>query len=421
MYDSRGCSRSARIGDDVNGADTSSVRIVDLTDPDLWRQPGAWFAPWFRDGVRSGLVSATNSVMLIGHADVRDALCDPRLGAMGTRAFEAMGWSDGPFVEWMRRNIVAVDPPAHTRLRALVNRAFTPRRVAELAPLAREIGNQLADAMAEGREVDFYDAFAQRLPLNLICSMLAIPGIDHDRMQEWTAAINLATGIPRPTARAAADAAVEGIVDYVNGLIIERRKSPGEDLLSALIQAQEDGESLSAEELPVMVIQLLVAGHETTRNLIGNGLFTLLRHPDQLRRLRRDPSVIPNAVEEIIRFEPSLIWVARVAHEDLELGGAAVKPDQLVMLNLAAANRDPTVHPDPERFNVGRRNIQVLSFGFGAHFCIGANLARLEGRIAFEVLLDRFSKIEFIGEPPRFAAYTALRTLESLHVRVTSS
>lgn len=405
----------------MNGADTSSVRTVDLTDPDLWRQPGACFAPWFRDGVRSGLVSATDSVMLIGHADVRDALCDPRLGAMGTRAFEAMGWSDGPFVEWMRRNIVAVDPPAHTRLRALVNRAFTPRRVAELAPLAHEIGNRLADAMAEGRDVDFYEAFAQRLPLNLICSMLAIPGIDHDRMQEWTAAINLATGIPRPTARAAADAAVEGIADYVNGLITERRRSPGEDLLSALIQAQEDGESLSAEELPVMVIQLLVAGHETTRNLIGNGLFTLLRHPEQLRRLRRDPSLIPNAVEEIIRFEPSLIWVARVAREDLDLGGAAMKQDRLVMLNLAAANRDPTVHPDPERFDIGRRNIQVLSFGFGAHFCIGANLARLEGRIAFEVLLDRFSDIEFIGEPPRFAAYTALRTLESLDVRVTPS
>jgi cytochrome P450 len=383
----------------MSGADTSSVRTVDLTDPDLWRQPGAGFATWFRDGVRSGLVSATDSVMLIGHADVRDALCDPRLGAMGTRAFEAMGWSDGPFVEWMRRNIVAVDPPAHTRLRALVNRAFTPRRVAELAPLAREIGNRLADAMAEGRDVDFYEAFAQRLPLNLICSMLAIPGIDHDRMQEWTAAINLATGIPRPTARAAADA----------------------DLLSALIQAHEGGESLSAEELPVMVIQLLVAGHETTRNLIGNGLFTLLRHPEQLRRLRRDPSLIANAVEEIIRFEPSLIWVARVAHEDLDLGGAAMKQDRLVMLNLAAANRDPTAHPDPERFDIGRRNIQVLSFGFGAHFCIGANLARLEGRIAFEVLLDRFSDIEFIGEPPRFAAYTALRTLESLDVRVTPS
>jgi cytochrome P450 len=405
----------------MSGADTSSVRTVDLTDPDLWRQPGAGFATWFRDGVRSGLVSATDSVMLIGHADVRDALCDPRLGAMGTRAFEAMGWSDGPFVEWMRRNIVAVDPPAHTRLRALVNRAFTPRRVAELAPLAREIGNRLADAMAEGRDVDFYEAFAQRLPLNLICSMLAIPGIDHDRMQEWTAAINLATGIPRPTARAAADAAVEGITDYVNGLITERRRSPGEDLLSALIQAHEGGESLSAEELPVMVIQLLVAGHETTRNLIGNGLFTLLRHPEQLRRLRRDPSLIANAVEEIIRFEPSLIWVARVAHEDLDLGGAAMKQDRLVMLNLAAANRDPTAHPDPERFDIGRRNIQVLSFGFGAHFCIGANLARLEGRIAFEVLLDRFSDIEFIGEPPRFAAYTALRTLESLDVRVTPS
>ncbi len=392
---------------------------VDMTNPELWRQPGAHFAPWFRERTRVGRVTTMDSIMLFHHADVRQALCDPCLGAMGTRAFESMGWNGGPFVEWMRRNIVAVDPPAHTRLRALVSRAFTPRRVAELRPLAHRVAHELADAMADQGEVDFYDAFAQRLPLNIICSMLAIPDIDYQQMQRWTEAINVATGIPRPSARAAADEAVEGIVDYVNGLIEERRRRPGEDLLSLLIHSQEDGDRLSAEELPVMVIQLLVAGHETTRNLIGNGLFTLIRNPDQLARLQQDRSLIANAVEETIRYEPSLIWVARVARQDLELGGVGIERDQLVLLNIAAANRDPAVHPDPERFDVARPNIQVLSFGLGTHYCIGASLARLEGQIAYEVLLDRFSHFEFVGAAPRFAAYTALRTLESLNLRVT--
>ncbi|MAE95126.1 MAG: cytochrome P450 [Deltaproteobacteria bacterium] len=393
--------------------------LVDMTDPELWRQPGARFAPWFEEGVPAGRVASSPSVMLFRHADVREALCDPRLGAMGVRAFEALGWKEGPFVDWMRHNIVALDPPAHTRLRALVGRAFTPRRVAELAPLARSVAHGLADDMAEAREVDFYGAFAQRLPLHIICAMLAIPGVDHAQMQRWTEAINVATGIPRPSAREAADEAVQGVVDYVKGLIDERRKSPGDDLLSALIDSQEEGARLSSEELPVMVIQLLVAGHETTRNLIGNGLFTLMQHPDELRSLRQDRSLVPNAVEEMIRFEPSLIWVSRIPREDLVLGGVEIVGDELLLLNLAAANRDPAVHADPQRFDVRRGDIQVLSFGMGTHYCIGASLARLEGRIAFEVLLDRFSDIQFAGDTPRFAAYTALRTLESMELRLT--
>ncbi len=394
-------------------------QTVDMTNPELWRHPGAHFEPWFGERTRVGRVPANDSIMLFHHADVRNALCEPRLGAMGTRAFESMGWNDGSFVEWMRRNIVALDAPAHTRLRGLVGRSFTPRRIAELAPLARDIAHSLADTMAESREVDFYDSFAQRLPLNIICSMLAIPDIDHAQMQRWTEAINVATGIPRPSARAAADEAVEGIGGYVNGLISERRKKPGDDLLSSLIHSQEDGGRLSEEELPVMVIQLLVAGHETTRNLIGNGMYTLIRYPDQFNRLRRDRSLIANAVEEMIRFEPSLIWIARVTREDLEIGGVEVERDRLVLLNLAAANRDPAVHPDPQVFDIQRSDIRPLSFGLGEHYCIGASLARLEGLIAFEVLLERFSRIEFAGAEPRFAAYTALRTLESLDLSLT--
>ena len=400
--------------------ESASTR-VDMTDPELWRHPGAYFEDCFARGVRAGQVQGTGSVMLFHHADVRKALVDSRLGAMGTRALESMGWDGGSFVDWMRNNIVAMDPPAHTRLRALVSRAFTPRRVAELEPLARRVANELVDEMISVGEVDFYSSFAQRFPLNIICSMLGIPDIDHSRMQIWTEAINEATGLPSESARDAADAAVSGMVEYVGGLIGDRRVSPGEDLISGLIHAQEDGESLNDTELSAMVIQLLVAGHETTRNLIGNGLFTLICNPGQWRCLREDPSLISNAVEEMIRIEPSLIWVARTPLVDFEFDGIELERDRLVLLNLAAANRDPSIHPDPNRFDVTRKGIQVLSFGLGPHFCLGASLARLEGRIAFEVLLDRVGQVEFAGETPRFAAFTALRTLESMKVCVTSA
>ena len=391
---------------------------IDFLDPQLWLEPGRFTSPLVEQGHVAAHLPATGSEMFFRHREVAAALNDARLGAMGTRAFEALGWNDGPFVEWMRRNIVSVDPPAHTRLRSLVNRAFTPRRIEALAPTVRRVARELALSMAERSQVDLYESFAQRLPLQIILQMLGIPDVDHAQMQRWTEAINVATGLPRPEARAAADAAVTGMTDYVTEFIAERRKRPGDDLLSGLIEAEEDGERLLPEELPVMVLQLLVAGHETTRNLIGNGLYCLLQHPDQLQALRRAPSALPGAVEEMLRFEPPLIWVARTVREDFEISGVPVRQGQLLLLNLAAANRDPAVHPDPHSFDISRSERRILTFGYGAHFCIGANLARLEGRIAFEVLLERFSSLEFDGEPPRFAAFTALRTLEAFPLRV---
>ncbi len=396
---------------------------IDLLDAEIWRRPGSVCAPLFAGGHRAARIVNTGSMMLFRHEDVRTALTDRRLGAMGVRAFEAMGWSEGAFVEWMRRNIVSVDPPAHTRLRGLVNRAFTPRRVEALAGATREVAHALADEMTDAGAggIDFYGSFAQRLPLTIICRMLAIPDVDHVEMQRWTEAVNTATGIPDANAREAADRAVGEMMSYIDGLIIDRRRSPGDDLLSALVQAEEGGERLTPEELPVMVLQLLVAGHETTRNVIGNGLFCLLTHPEQLAELRADPSLGAGAVEEILRFEPALIWIARAPCEDVEIAGVPLERDKLVMLNLAAANRDPDVHPEPDTFDIRRKDIQILSFGFGAHYCIGANLARLEALVALEVLLERFAKIEFDGDPPDFASYTALRTLESFRVRARAS
>ena len=387
---------------------------VDLARPEIWREPAGLLADWFGKPFSAGRIASTGGLMLFRHADVQASLCDGTLGAMGTRAFDQIGWTQGPFVEWMRHNVVAVDPPDHTRLRGLVSRVFTPRRVNQIAPQVYRVAHSLADRMADSAEIDFYESFAQRLPLTIICSMLGIPEVDHSQMQCWTEAINAASGIPRVSARAAADDAIQSMGLYVEALVADRRRHPKTDLLTTLVESHDHDERLSADELPAMVIQILVAGHETTRNLIGNGLFTLVRHPDQMADLRSNPSLIENAVEEVIRYEPSLIWVARVAKQPVELAGAEVDAGELILLNLAAANRDPQVHEEPQNFDVRRQGIRVLSFGMGAHFCIGASLARLEGRIAFEVLLNRFSEIHFSGPEPRFAAYTALRTLESL-------
>jgi cytochrome P450 len=269
--------------------------------------------------------------------------------------------------------------------------------------------------------VDLYDAFAQRLPLQVICGLLAIPGIDHHAVGQWTAALSLATATPTPEARAGADRAITAFADYTSELIAQRRARPGDDLLSELIAVEQGGDRLTRDELVAMVVQMLYAGHETTRNLIGNGLFTLLRHPEQLARLRREPALLPGAVEEMLRFEPPILFVSRVASADVELAGVSVRKGDLVHLGLASGNRDPEQFPDADRFDVTRPAPRNLSFGWGMHFCLGAGVARMEGRVAFETLLGRFASIELVGGVPPWAPATALRTLESFPVKLAAA
>jgi cytochrome P450 len=186
-----------------------------------------------------------------------------------------------------------------------------------------------------------------------------------------------------------------------------------------LIAVEEAGDRLSSPELVAMVVQLLYAGHETTRNLIGNGLFTLLHHPDQLERLRREPALMPSAVEEILRYEPPIIFLSRIVREDLVHAGLELRKDEMIHLSLASANRDPAHVADPDRFDVTRGVNRHVSFGWGMHFCTGAAIARMEGRVALETLLRRFAKIEFAGAPPAWAPATALRSLEHFPLRLT--
>ena len=401
---------------------TASTDLPELHfDERFFRDPHGTAGPLLRAGARAARVPELGTVFFLRYADVMEALLDRRFGAIGARYYEQQGWCDGPYIDWVRRTVVFLDPPDHDRLRALLARAFTPRQVARVRPITEQLANELVAAALSARAVDLYHAFAQRLPLQVICGLLAIPSIDHHAVGEWTAALSLATATPTPDARIGADRAIAAFEAYTRGLIAERRERPGDDLLSELIAAEEDGDHLSEDELVAMVVQMLYAGHETTRNLIGNGLFTLLQHPAQLARLRREPALLPGAVEEMLRFEPPILYVSRVARADVEWAGVPVRKGDLVHLGLASANRDPEHFRNPDTFEVGRSAARNLSFGWGMHFCLGASIARMEGRVAFETLLARTAKIELDGPPPAWAPATALRTLEAFPVRLTSA
>ena len=390
-------------------------------DERYFRDPHATAAPLLRAGARAARVPELGTVMFLRHADVMDALLDRRFGAMGVRYYEQQGWTEGPYIDWVRRTLVFLDPPDHDRLRGLLSSAFTPRQVARVRPITLEIAARLADEAALAVQVDLYDAFAQRLPLQVICSLLGIPSIDHALVGEWTEALSLATATPTEPARRDADRAMLAFDGYVGALVAERRVRPGDDLLSELIAVEEDGDRLSKDELVAMVVQLLYAGHETTRNLIGNGLFTLLQNPGELARLRSNPGLLPRAVEEMLRYEPPILFVSRVALADVELAGVRVQKGDLIHLGLASANRDPEAFEEPDRFDVGRAENRHLTFGWGMHFCLGASIARMEGRVAFETLLRRFPAIELAGPPPPWASATALRTLERFPVRLRAA
>jgi len=312
------------------------------------------------------------------------------------------------------------DPPAHTRLRALVSNAFTPRRVSALAPRVDALVDELvSDALARG-EVDWIHDLAEPLPAVVIAELLGVPPEDHRTFRGWSS--RLIDGLPAfgtPGSREAVASVVDTLVDYLRRQIAARRKAPADDLLSALVEARDAKDALSEEELVATAFLLLLAGHETTTNLIGNGLLALLRSPEQLAWLRADPARrTENAVEELLRYDSPVQGTVRVATEDVEIGGQPVARGALVVCVIGAANRDPAVHPDPDRLDLARHPIRHLSFGFGTHFCLGASLARLEGRAVFRALAERTTRVELASETLSYRANPVLRGLRSLPVRV---
>ncbi len=396
--------------------------VIDMASEEFWREPALTARPLLEAGARAAFVPGFDTAMFLRYQDCLDALVDHRrLGNMGSRYFEMQGWSEGAWIDWTRRNIVMVDPPVHTRLRTLVNRAFTPRRAEAMHDVAVKIANELSDEAADRGGVELVHDWARLLPLRVICEMLGIAAIDQERMGAWTEALSAASGMPTEENRVAGDTAMEEFNAYVSEQLEIRRADPRDDLLTALLEAEETGDRLSHDELLAMVVQLMFAGHETTRNLIGNLVYRLLEHPDQMALLRADRSLVANAVEESLRYDPSIIFTSRIAHEDLVIADLPVAAGQFVVFFLTAANFDPDKYDDPFRFDVTRPDIKHLSFGWGIHHCLGASLARLEGRVAIETLLDRFAEIDFAGDRSQWTAFTPLRGRERLDLRLVAS
>ena len=309
-----------------------------------------------------------------------------------------------------------LDPPDHTRLRGLVNKAFTRRAVNALEPHIRSLVNSLLDAV-DPSGFDLMEAVASPLPVIVIAEMLGVPTEDRPRFRVWSAqrARLLEPTIGAREREVAAEAG-EAFNDYFRPIIQARRAAPEDDIVSALAQAEEEGDVLTERELLNMLRLLLIAGNETTTNLIGNGMLALLRNPGELERLRADPGLIPSAVEELLRFDSPVQTDFRGALEDCEVNGAPVRRGENVFLLIGSANRDPAMFEEPDRLDVGRSETSHISFGRGIHHCLGAPLARLEGRIFFEVLLERFASMRLLAERPAYRGGVVLRGLESLPI-----
>ncbi|MDH6223878.1 cytochrome P450 [Streptomyces sp. MJP52] len=347
--------------------------------------------------------------LVVGHREARAALADPRL-AKDPEKLGITGFGQDP----IGRHLLFADPPRHSRLRHLVSKAFTPRRVEALRPRVQEITDDLLDRMLPAGRADLVESLSYPLPMAVICELLGVPEGDRARFR------SVSTEAVAPATEADGRKAADVFAEYLTELIEDKRcAGPGDDLLSELIRVStEDGDRLSSRELTAMAFLLLLAGHETTVNLITTGVHALLTHPEQLALLRADMSLLGGAVEETLRYEgPVETATFRFAAEPLEMGGVHVARGEQVMIGLTAANRDPARHPDPHRFDIRRPNAGHLAFGHGIHFCLGAPLARLEGRIAIGSLLRRAPRLALDGPPGEWLPGMLVRGLRSLPVR----
>ena len=320
----------------------------------------------------------------------------------------------------LKPSMLELDPPDHTRLRGLVNRAFTPRSVAKTEDFIRATAHGLLDAVEGADEFDLMTAFAVPLPTIVIARMIGVPERDLDRFKVWSDRLARALEpLLSPKEEEEVFRTDRKLAKYFTTVMEQRRREPRDDLISRLVEAEEQGDKLTSDETIVMLRLLLIAGNETTTNLIGNGVRALLRNPDQLALLRERPELVSSAVEELLRYDSPVQLDLRIARRDLEVGGRAVRSGSLVELLIGSANHDPERFRRPEELDITRSDQGNISFGRGIHHCLGAPLARLEGRIALEVLLERFDRIGFGARAPKYRPSVVLRGLEHLDVRVT--
>ncbi|WP_432824818.1 cytochrome P450 family protein [Dactylosporangium sp. CA-092794] len=367
-----------------------------LFTQEFWNNPHPVYAA-LRQEAPVHPVTLPNGIeiwLVTRYTDCKAALADPRLSKRQGAGDNARKL-DAAVRNPLTRHLLANDPPDHTRLRRLVSKAFTTRRVEALRPRVQGLSAALIAPLREQDTANLVEDYAVHLPIQVICELLGVPVQDQTDFRRWTSVMVSATVSGAGIAEASA-----AFVGYLLQLIARKRTSPADDLLSALIATRDEGDRLSEDELTSMAFLLLLAGHETTVNLIGNGMYTLLTQPDAHRRLREDPALIPAAVEEFLRMEsPVETATSRTATEPVTYGGVTVPAGAMVAISLLSADRDPDRFPSPDSFELDRPDNQHLAFGYGIHYCLGAPLARLEALIAFTDLLAAFPKMR-LAVPP---------------------
>jgi hypothetical protein len=359
--------------------------------------------------------------VLSRYRDCANVLGSRDFGMRGIRERLRMALGSGAAFEFISRRFQFMDPPEHARIRSLTTKAFSARRVLDMRPRIQRLVDQLLDEVHGAESFDLIAAVAYPLPAWVISEMLGTPVEDRERLAAWTAPITRLQepGPFDPSLLAAGDAAAAEFMAYGRVLIDERRRSAGDDLLSALIAAEESGDRLSLEELVAGVIFLFNAGHHTTRDLIGNALVALLRHRDQWDLLVSEPSLIPEAVEECLRYDPSITRTPRFALVDAEIDGRKVAAGEPVTCLLNAANRDPERFPEPDRLDLRRADKDHLTFGGGIHFCLGATLARLETEVVLGSLVQRYPGLRLAAEEMEWRESITYRGPVTVAVRAT--
>lgn len=357
------------------------------------------------------------------YADCSSILKDSRLSAKRSRALLLALAAErrAEFAELARMLglwMLFIDAPEHSRLRKLMNKGFSSAVAESLRPQIEAIVDRMLEPLRHASEAELMHEIAHPLPVRVIAEMLGLSGSGQDRLVQWSDAIATFIGNPRRTLEQThrAQLAIVALTEFFRGAVAERRRRRGGDLISLLLDIEEDGEVLTEEELYAQCVMLLFGGHETTRNLIGNGMHALLQHPEELSRLRDQPEMIRSAVEELLRYESPVQYAGRILKDDMELCGARLHQGDVIAFMLGAANRDPQQFEDPCRLNLTRLNNAHLAFGAGPHFCIGNQLARLEGQVAILRLVQEFPRMQLASERPEWAPNIGLRGLRALPV-----
>ena len=360
------------------------------------------------------------------YADVVAGLHDPRLSSQRSHTLTAALPSEvqgefAKFNEIFSKWMLFLDPPHHSRLRKLLNKEFTPNMIQRLRPRIQHVVNTLLDHALAKSDMEFMTEFANPLPVRVIAEMLGIPGEDQRDFQIWSDDLANFFGnatAPVDAARRAQNSLIS-LTEYFRALLPERRANKGDDLVSLLLRVEEEGEVLTEEELLAQCTLLLVAGHETTRNLLGNGMLALLQHPAQLATLKQNPMLMPLAVREFARYDSPVQFSGRAVTEDFSWHDQSIKKGQTVILLLGSANHDPDKFSEPQTLNISRDEGMPLSYGHGMHFCIGAALAQTEGEIAFTTLLTRTSSLTMLDDAPAWRANLSFRGLSRLRIALS--